>query len=129
MAHPNEDLVGRGFAAFGTGDMATLDRLFADDIVWHAGGRSQISGDYTGKPAVFALFAKIAELADGTFRVDVHDVVANDEHAVALVTTTGTRGGRTLDQHAAQVFHVRDGRVTESWFHTADQYASDEFWG
>ena len=31
MAHPNEDLVRRGYEAFATGDMATLNELFADD--------------------------------------------------------------------------------------------------
>ena len=53
MAHPNEDLVRRGFTAFGTGDIATLGELFADNIVWHVGGRSPITGDYKGKEQVF----------------------------------------------------------------------------
>ena len=35
MAHPNEDLLRRGYDAFGTGDMETLAALLADDIVWH----------------------------------------------------------------------------------------------
>lgn len=74
MAHPNEDLVRRGFAAFGAGDIATLGELFADDIVWHVGGRSPISGDYKGKDEVFGFFAQLAERAGGTLHVDVHDV-------------------------------------------------------
>ena len=65
MAHPNEDLVRRGFAAFGTGDMATLGELFADDIVWHIGGRSPIAGDYKGKDEVFGFFAQLAQRAGG----------------------------------------------------------------
>ena len=128
MAHPNEDLVRRGFAAFGTGDFATLSELFADDIVWHAGGRSPIAGDYTGKDKVFGLFAQLAERAGGTFRLDVHDVLANDEHVVALVKVTAEREGKTLNDNGVQIFHVRGGRVTESWFHAADQYAADAFW-
>jgi len=31
----NASLVRRGYAAFSTGDMATLSELFADDAVWH----------------------------------------------------------------------------------------------
>src|SRR5207244_733997 len=61
MAHPNEDLVRRGYEAFGTGDMATLNELFADDIVWHAPGRNQLAGTYRGKDEVFATFAKVAD--------------------------------------------------------------------
>ena len=97
MAHPNEDLVRRGFAAFGTGDTATLGELFADDIVWHAGGRSPIAGDYKGKDEVFGLFAQFAERTGGTFRVDIHDVLANDEHVVALTKGTAEREGKSAE--------------------------------
>jgi ketosteroid isomerase-like protein len=71
MAHPNEDLVRRGFAAFGTGDIAALRELLADDTVWHVGGRSPLTGDYKGKDEVLGFFAQLAERAGGTFRVDV----------------------------------------------------------
>jgi uncharacterized protein len=128
MAHPNEDLVRRGFTAFGTGDIATLGELFADDIVWHVGGRSPITGDYKGKELVFGFLAQLAERAGGTFRLDVHDVLANDEHVVALIKATGERQGKTLNNNAAQVFHVQGGKVTEAWFYPDDQYAADDFW-
>jgi ketosteroid isomerase-like protein len=128
MAHPNEDLVRRGFAAFGTGDIATLRELLADDVIWHVGGRSPITGDYKGIDEVLGFFAQLAERAGGTFRVDVHDLLANDEHVVALVKGTAERDGKTLNDNGAQVFHVQGGKVTEEWFHAGDQYASDEFW-
>jgi len=128
MAHPNEDLVRRGFTAFGSGDMATLGELFADDIVWHVGGRSPITGDYKGKAEVIGLFAQLAARSGGTFRIDVHDLLANDEHVVALVKGTAEHGGKTLNDSGAQVFHVQGGKVTEQWFHPGDQHASDEFW-
>ncbi len=69
MAHPNEDLVRSGYAAFATGDMATLDELFADDIAWHAPGRNQLSGDYVGKEAVFGDVGEDRR----AHRRDVHD--------------------------------------------------------
>jgi uncharacterized protein len=129
MAHPNEDLLRRGYQAFSTGDLETLGELFADDIVWHVGGRSQLAGDYRGKQEVFGFFGKLVELSGGTFRVELHDVLANDEHAIALQKATGEREGRTLDDNAVGVYHTRDGKVTESWLHPGDPYAVDEFWG
>ena len=42
MAHPNEDLIRKGYQAFAAQDMATLNELFADDVVWHAQGRNQL---------------------------------------------------------------------------------------
>lgn len=127
MAHPNEELTRRGYAAFATGDMAALDALFADDIIWHVGGRSPLSGDYKGKEAVFAMFGRLAQETGGNFRIEIHDVLANDEHSAALITTTGERNGKSLNEKGVGIFHIRDGKVTESWGLTEDQYAADEF--
>jgi ketosteroid isomerase-like protein len=128
MAHPNEDLARRGYAAFAAGDMATLDDLFADDIVWHVGGRGPLSGDHEGKEAVMAYFGRLAQETGGNFRIELHDMLANDEHVVALTAASAERQGKSLDNaRGVQVFHIRDGKVTESWFHSGDQYADDEF--
>lgn len=108
--------------------MATLGELFADDIVWHAGGRSPVSGDYKGKAEVVGLFKQLAERAGGTFRTDIYDVLANDEHVVVLTKRTAERDGKSLRDNGVQVFHVKDGKVTETWFHPGDQYATDQFW-
>ena len=129
MAHPNEELVRKGYAAFLGGDLAALNDLFADDIVWHAPGRNQVAGDYRGKDEVFGVLAKVFELTGGTFSLEIHDVLADDEHAVVLARATAEREGRKLDDKSVQVFHIKDGKVTEQWLHPGDQYAGDEFWG
>ncbi len=47
--HPNVELLRKGYAAYGSGDMETINELFADDIVWHVAGRSPLAGVYNGK--------------------------------------------------------------------------------
>ena len=94
MGHPNEDLIRQGYDAFSSGDMDTLRVLFHPDIVWHAPGRSQLAGDHQGVDTVLGFFGKTMELTGGNFRVEVHDIVANDEHAVGLHTAHAERGGR-----------------------------------
>jgi uncharacterized protein len=42
------------------------------------------SGDYEGRDATLASFEKEFELSGGTYTVEVHDVLANDNHTVAL---------------------------------------------
>jgi len=91
MAHPNEDLLRRGYDAFGRGDMAAISELFADDIVWHVPGNNPLAGDYKGRDNVLAYFGKSVELTGGTLRVEVHDILANDEHGVALTRDTAQR--------------------------------------
>ena len=129
MAHPNEELIRKGYEAFGKGDMDTIRGLFAEDIVWHAPGRSQFSGDFQGVDEVLGQFARLFEETNGTFNVEIHDVLANDEHVVVLAVARGERSGKTLEDRGVQVFHVKDGKVTEQWLHSEDQYAADEFFG
>ena len=128
MAHPNEDLMRKGYEAFGTGDMDTIRELFADDIVWHVGGRSHLAGNYKGKDEVLGFLAKTMELSGGTFRLEVHDILAGDEHAAGLTTVTAEREGKKLNSNGVQVVHIRNGKLSESWLHPEDQYANDEFW-
>jgi uncharacterized protein len=129
MGHPNEDLVRRGYDAFSSGDMQTLRELWHPDIVWHVPGRGQISGDHRGVDAVLGYFGQMMELTGGALRVELHDVVANDEHVVGLHSTHAERAGKTLDDNNTLVFHVRDGKVTEVWQYSSDQYAAEELFG
>jgi hypothetical protein len=41
---------------------------------------------------------------------------------------TAERQGKTLHDNTVQVWHIKDGKATESWLHPEDAYASDEFW-
>jgi ketosteroid isomerase-like protein len=127
MAHPNEALTRKGYEAFGAGDLDTLRELFDPNVVWHLAGRGPLAGDYRGVDEVFGVFAKTVELTGGTFNLEVHDVLANDEHAVALVVARGQRDGKSLEDRQAHVLHVKDGKVTEFWGHAWDQYAVDDF--
>jgi ketosteroid isomerase-like protein len=127
MAHPNEEIVRSGFDAFAKGDVDTLRQLFDQDAVWHVPGRSPLSGDHRGMDAILGFLARTMELTGGTFRAEVHDVVANDEHAVALYVTRGEREGRTLQSRDVLVSHIRNGKLAEAWLLSADLYAVDEF--
>jgi uncharacterized protein len=127
MAHSNEDLARRGYEAFSRGDIQRVSEVFADEIVWHVGGRGPLAGDYRGKDEVLGFLAKTMEMTGGTFRVEIHDILANDEHVAALVVARAERDGKTLEDRQAHVLHVKDGKVTEYWGHPGDQYAIDEF--
>ena len=126
--HPNLELIRRGYAAYTSGDMDTINDLFHDDVVWHVAGRSPIAGDYVGKEQVFGFFGKLQELSAGTSTVEVHDLLADDDHGVGIVIESATRNGQSIQAQAVHVFHLTDGKVTEFWDAHPDQYSSDEFW-
>jgi ketosteroid isomerase-like protein len=69
------------------------------------------------------------EVTGGTFHIDLHAVFADDEHGVALVRLSLSRGDKSATTNDAHVFHLRDGKVTEFWDASTDQYAFDEVLG
>ena len=98
--------------------MAVVDAFMADDIVWHEIGRAE---PRRGKAELRA--AMMEGGRDTRISYEIHDVVANDDHAIALGTATATRGERTLEYRTAEVFHIRDGRAVERWAFSDDTAA------
>jgi uncharacterized protein len=77
-----------------------------------------------GKDQVFGVFDRLAETTERSFRTELHDILATDEHAVALQRWTVQREGKaSLRYGNVSVFHIRGGKITEVWHHAGDQYA------
>jgi len=112
MAHPSELVVRRAYAALDRGDMAGFAATFAPDAVLHGGEGVEVAG----AERIARMIWQLREMTNGTLRWDLHDVLANDDHAVALHTTRAERNGRTLADRVVYVFHVRDGQIHEAWF-------------
>jgi hypothetical protein len=64
---PNVARIREGYAAFAKGDSAVLNDLLAEDLLWHAGGPSQLSGEDRGRDAVYGFFGRLVEVTDGSF--------------------------------------------------------------
>ena len=120
--HPNATLVRESMEAFNRGDIQSYADFVADDVVWHQLGAETVRGKQALADAMQG-----AE-ADWKITTKVHDVVANDEHAIALVEATATRdGGRTLNYRTAEILHIRDGKLTERWAFSDDTQRIIEF--
>lgn len=125
----NVSVVRKLAAAYERADIGAIDALLSDDVVFHVPGDHPLSGTYAGKTEVFGYLGQVAatsQSADGGF--DVHAVMGDDDHAVALVTGTIEHNGVRFIWPTVHVFHVRDGKVTEFWEASLDQHAEDEFW-
>lgn len=126
--HPNLEIARKGYEAFASGDMDTLMATLADDIVWHTAGDNILSGDKVGKEAVLNFFGLLAQESGGTFKNEIHDLLANDDHGVALVTQSVTRNGKTVEGRSVHVFHMKNGQMTEFWALNDNQEEIDEIW-
>ena len=126
--HPNAELFRRGYQAFQAGDLDTVRSLFAPDVVWHTPGSGRFSGTFRGPDEVINLFVQQFQETDGTLKVELHDILANDEHGVALATVSAQRGGKSVSDRYTHVAHFKDGKLTEAWIFDENPAAVDEFW-
>lgn len=128
VQHANVERARRAYEAYDRGDMAAISDQLANDTVWHMGGSGQLAGEYRGKDAVFGLLAKIMELSGGTFKLKVHDVLANDDHVVTLASQTAERDGKRFESNVIHVSHPdSEGRTKEFWVFQENQAEADAF--
>lgn len=116
MSNSNADAVRAAYEAFGRGDVEAVANFIAEDGVWHVAASGALAGDYKGRDAVLGFLGRLMEETGGTFKTELHGVVADDVHAVALLDTTASRNGKTVSSKQAAVYHMRDGQTTEAWF-------------
>jgi ketosteroid isomerase-like protein len=127
VTHPDEDLIRALYDARGRADQEGVRSLLASDVRWHDPYPPPFGGDFSGIDEVVKwMFGPLAnEMEDSG--LDLHDVVANDGHAVALVNWWAVLGGRRMDGREIGVYHIRDAKIIEVWFMTEDKQASDAF--
>jgi ketosteroid isomerase-like protein len=123
--HPNAALVRKYLEAMTTGDMQVGAEMLSDDIEWHEIGRADA---IRGKAALAERFGMGSGTAPSyEITGETHDVIANDDHTIALLTAHATRGGETLDYKVAEIYHVRDGKISGRWAFSDDTEAINAF--
>ena len=107
-----------------SGDMTSQMDMIDDDVVWHEIGSDQ---PLRGKQALIERFRGMPEGASIT--IETHDVLANDDHAIALVTATARMGDQELVYRTAEIHHMKDGKITERWAFSDDTDRINKFFG
>jgi ketosteroid isomerase-like protein len=129
MSDSVEQMIRNAYQAFGQGDFDGYLSACTDDWTMHVPGNNRGSGDFQGRDGLMAIVATVGEVAGSSFREEVHDVLANDTHAVVLATHSLERDGRQHRYNTVHVYHLRDGRLAEVWECPADPAAFDDAWG
>jgi len=127
-AEANVALISEGYEAFSRGDISKVLSLMTEDILWHVPGRGPLSRDYHGHGEVLAFFGRFMEMSNGTFRVQIDEVFANDERVVVLCTESAERAGRSWTSPQVHVWTIQNGRAAVFWQYQGDQQTEDEFW-
>jgi ketosteroid isomerase-like protein len=107
-----------------SGDVMSQVEMLDDNVVWHEIGRDE---PIRGKQALMDRYGSMS--LGGSIKVETHDVVGNDEHVIALVTATATMGDKELVYRTAEIYHMRDGKITERWAFSDDTERINRFFG
>ena len=106
-----------------SGDMEANAALLSDDVEWHEIGRPDaIRGLAALRDRMSQPDAQGWDITGET-----HDIVAGDDHVVALLTATARKGDRSLTYRVAEVYHVKDGKITGRWAMSDDTEAIARF--
>jgi hypothetical protein len=108
--------------AFRDRDVQAITETLADDVEWYEIGRSD---PIRGKGALEERFS--GGIPKWQITSDIHDILANEAHAIMLVTATATMEGQSFTYRVAEIYHVRDGKITHRWAFSDDTQRINEF--
>ncbi len=110
------------------GDAEPVRALLTDDVEWHVPGKSPIAGNYHGVEAVFGYFSKRRDLAKGSFRMFLREVMVGEEHVAVLTDGSAVIGGIERRWSTVGLYRIRGGRVAACWLLPLEQDAFDAIW-
>jgi ketosteroid isomerase-like protein len=115
VATDNVSAVRAALDAQARDEIEPLADLMAPDVVWHVPGVHRFAGEFRGRQEVLDLMLRQTEASIRTSFDEIHAVVGDDEHVVALVRATLTGPGGSVPMRSVLVFHFDGARIEEFW--------------
>jgi ketosteroid isomerase-like protein len=113
--------------AWREGDLTRMFDAYADDVVFHYSGETDLAGDHVGKDAAVEAMIAASTRATRTL-VEIVDVLAGDRLGAIVAIERFERDGRSADVQRVLLYRVDGGRIEECWLYDADQPLIDGFW-
>lgn len=111
----NRALVLRLYRAAVQADLATVRKLFAEDVRWQVPGPEPAARQYRGIAAMAPALGSIWRRIGGVQAVELRDVVASSERAAALLRLSVIREGRPVTLDWWVIFRINGGQVAQGW--------------
>jgi uncharacterized protein len=128
MGESNAVIIRKAYEAFAQGNIDAVFATFDASITWHVPGHGPLSGDYAGHDQIGGFFQRTMELSGGVFSIDVHNVLAEDDLVVALVTVNAQRNGVAESFPEVHVWRMKNGKAVEFREYQGDEQREDRFW-
>ncbi len=124
--HPYVQLARAAWQAVSVGDVDALERIFTDDVVWHATARAPWEGDHAGPQAISEFLARIGELMQ-VFDARLDDVLTSEERLAMVFHVRAEVSGRGYETDYLLLARVVGGRAAEIWTLPLDPASLEAF--
>jgi ketosteroid isomerase-like protein len=126
--HPNTKLAAASWLAVSNSDVEALEKLWADDIVWHSTGRNPWAGAYVGREAVLDYLAQVGESLE-TYDARLDDVLVSDDHLMLICHMRLKHGGlEELEMDELLLARIENAKIAEVWLLALDPEAVAAYW-
>ena len=127
MTERAEQMLKELYGKFSQGDMTGVLAMCTDDITFHVPCTTPLSGTYS-KTTFPDLIGQVMTISAGSFREEVVDIVANDQHAVAILDHFLERNGKQIYYRTDHIWQIRDGKCCGWLERPGDEGAFNDAW-
>lgn len=128
MQHSNAKILEQIYLDLSKGNIQSVLNTCADQITFQVPGKAVLAGKYSKMNFHKDFFSKLMELTNGTFKTEIHDILASDRHAVVLATDYLIRGGQPFEYRTVHVWRF-EGEKPVAWYqYPRDLYQYDVVW-
>jgi ketosteroid isomerase-like protein len=127
--HPNSVVLEKLYADYAKGDLAAVLAVCSDEMTFQVAGKSKLAGKFTKQDFATKFVAPMMEMTGQTLKLEVHDVLASDRHAVVLASQSLVRNGEKKQLRTVHVWRFENGKPVAWYEYPRDMYAYDAIFG
>ena len=107
----NKEAVRRYIEAFNDGNVSSFDEILASPVLLHmANGTDKERTVEESKQFIATMRSRMPDI-----RVDIEDVIAEGDKAVARFAVTATKDGDPISVEHGYIYRLEDGKIAEQW--------------
>lgn len=125
MSHPHSVLLENLYMEYAKGEFAKVLAMCADEITFQVSGKSRLAGKFNKETFVTKFVAPMRELTGNTLKLEVHDIMASDRHAVVLASHHFIHNGEKIQLRTAHVWRFENNKPVAWYEYPRDMYAYD----
>ena len=128
MNHPNAVLLKQLYSHWVEGNFQAMLDVCPENITFQVPGKSALAGKYTKANFVEGFALKQKTLSGGTFKLEVHDILASDLHTAVLASAKVTTHGKAAELRTVHIWRFENGKPIAWYEYPRDLYAFDATW-